>query len=109
MRRLMFHILVGILGIWLATGLPKVSFEGEIASLALAGFVLGVINFFFKPILDILTFPLKILTFGLFTLLMNMGIIWIIDILILGNIFTLLNLFLTTIIIWILNIIIIKK
>ncbi len=109
MKSFLAHIIAGILGIWLATGIPGVSFTGEMSELALAGFALGVINFAIKPILDILTLPLKIVTFGIFALFLNMAIIWSVDVLILGRIFTLFPLFLTTVIIWILNIILIKR
>ncbi len=109
MKKLLAHIVAGILGIWLATGIPGVSFTGELSALALAGFALGVINFAVKPVLDILTLPLKIVTFGIFSLFLNMAIIWSVDVLILGRIFTLFPLFLTTVIVWILNIVLIKK
>ena len=109
MKRFILYIIVGILGIWLATGIPGVNFEGSISSLVLAGFTLGVINFAIKPVLNILTLPLKIITLGIFSLFLNIAIIWVIDVLILGRIFTLFPLFLTTIIIWILNIILVKK
>jgi len=109
MSNLLYHILVGILGIWLATGLPDIHFTGPLQSLALAGFALGVINFAVKPILDILTFPLKVLTFGLFSLFLNIGILWAIDVLFLGKIFTFWALFLATLIISVLNILLIKK
>ncbi len=109
MKNFLAHIIAGILGIWLATGIPGVSFTGELSALALAGFALGVINFAVRPILDILTLPLRIVTFGIFSLFLNMAIIWSIDVLILGRIFTLFSLFLTTLIIWILNIILLKK
>lgn len=109
MKSFLAHVVAGILGIWLATGIPGVSFTGEISSLALAGFTLGVINFAVKPILNILTLPLRIVTFGIFSLFLNMVIIWGIDVLILGRIFTLFPLFLTTVIIWIVNIVLVKK
>ncbi len=109
MKKFLAHIVAGILGIWLATGIPGVSFAGELSALALAGFALGVINFAVKPVLDILTLPLKIVTFGIFSLFLNMAIIWSVDVLILGRIFTLFPLFLTTVIVWILNIVLIKK
>ena len=109
MTRLVYHILAGIIGFFLATGLPEVYFTGPVQSLFLAGFVLGLINYAVKPILDILTFPLKILTFGLFSIFLNMAIVWSVDFLILGKIFTLWTLFLSTIILSILNLILIKK
>jgi putative membrane protein len=109
MTRLVYHSLAGILGIWLATGIPGVNFTGPIQSLFLAGFVLGIINFAVKPILDILTFPLKILTLGLFSLFLNMAIVWTVDVLVLEKIFTLWTLFLATLIVSVLNIILVKK
>ncbi len=39
------------------------------------GFVLGLINYFVKPILATLTLPLTILTFGLFLLVLNGGLV----------------------------------
>jgi len=109
MGSLIAHIIVGVIGIWLATGIPGVVFLGDLSQIALAGLALGVINFAIKPILDILTFPLKVVTFGLFSLLLNMAIIWSVDVLVLGKIFSLSSLFITTVIIWILNLILIKK
>jgi putative membrane protein len=109
MTKLVYHILAGTLGIWLATGIPGVTFTGPLQSLALAGLVLGVINYAVKPILDFLTFPLKILTFGIFSIFLNMAIVWLVDVLILDKIFTLWPLFLATLIISVLNIILVKK
>jgi putative membrane protein len=105
MKRLFLQILAGILGLWLADKiLTQVEFAGSWQILILAGVVLGLINFFIKPILKIITLPLRILTFGLFGLLINMGIIWMVclffpELKISGA----LAVFLTSIIIWALN------
>lgn len=109
MKILLLYIVAGIISIWLATGIPGVNFTGSLATLVLAGFALGIINFAIKPILKIITLPLRILTLGLFTLFLNIAIIWVIDVLFLGEIFTFFSLFIATIIIWILNMVIIKK
>jgi len=110
MKRFSAYIIASVLGIWLATGIPGVEFEGTLASLALAGFALGIINFAVKPILDILTFPLKILTLGVFSLFLNMAIVWIVDVLILEKIFnSFTQLFIATVILWVLNIILAKR
>ena len=80
-QKLFWHIVGGILGIFLAVKfvlgvslkvLPDSSFFGIILTqfwqiLFLVGGILGLINFFIKPILDKITLPLKILTFGLFS------------------------------------------
>ncbi|MFH1462107.1 MAG: phage holin family protein [bacterium] len=101
-NRLILQIIAGIASLWLAVRLiPEVEFLGEIKYLLLAGAVLGLINFFLKPILKLITLPLRMLTFGLFTLVINMAMIWIVDIffqeLIIPGI---IPLFWTTIIIW---------
>ena len=106
-QNLFFQILVGIVGLWLAQRfVPGVVFTGTWQTLALAGTILGLINFFIKPILKIITLPLRILTFGLFSLVLNMGIIWVVaDILFPAQIeiLGLLPLFWTTMIIWLIS------
>jgi putative membrane protein len=44
-----------------------------------AGFVLGMINFFVKPILKLISFPFILLTLGLFTILINIAMLYLLD------------------------------
>lgn len=96
MKKFFFKVLAGILTIYLADKLISVvdlkilpgrsNFLGFSLNeywqiLILTGAMLGLINFFVKPILDKITLPLKLLTFGLFGLILNMLIIWVLDIL----------------------------
>lgn len=106
-KRLISQILAGILGLYLATRfVPEVEFAGSWQILILAGIVLGLINFFIKPVLKIIALPLRIFTFGLFSLVINMGMVWIVAYLFPQlEISTILSLFLTSIIIWGLNLI----
>jgi len=85
--RLVWHIVLGILGLYLATLLvPGVEITGGIFNeqglkvLILAGILLGILNFFLKPILYLLTFPLRILTIGLFGLVIEMLLVFLIDV-----------------------------
>ena len=78
-------ILAGCVGFILAALLvPGFTVEGEFSQsikiLLLAGVVLGLINFFIKPIINLITLPLRWLTFGLFGLLVNLMIVWTVDI-----------------------------
>jgi len=119
MERLFWQIVVGILGIYLGTHfVPGVSLEippegiiflgikltAQWQVLVLIGIVLGLVNSFIKPILKIITLPLRILTFGLFGLIINMLMIWLVDIffpeLIIAG---LIPLFWLTFIVWILS------
>lgn len=81
MGKLILQIIAGIAGLWLATQfVAGVTFTGKIQSLLLAGAFLGLVNFFIKPILKVVTLPLRILTLGLFTIIINMAMIWVVDI-----------------------------
>ena len=116
MNSLILQIIAGILGIFLATKfVPGVSLEvipGQSSLfgiefttswqiLLLIGSALGLINFFIKPVLKMITLPLRILTFGLFSLVINMVMVWTVDIffpeLVIQGI---IPLFWTTVIIW---------
>jgi len=116
MNSLILQIIAGILGFFLATKfVPGVSlqilpgqsslfgieFTASWQILLLIGFALGLINFFIKPILKMITLPLRILTFGLFSLVINVGIIWTVDILFPELVISgIIPLFWTTVIIW---------
>ncbi|PIR72739.1 MAG: hypothetical protein COV26_02395 [Candidatus Nealsonbacteria bacterium CG10_big_fil_rev_8_21_14_0_10_36_23] len=110
MGLLISQILLAVLGLWLATiFVPKVEFTGSIQTFLIAGAILGALNFFLKPILKKITLPLRILTLGLFGFLINMGIIWIVDIIFPELVIPgIVPLFWTTLIIWALGYIISK-
>ena len=99
------QIFAGILGLFLAKEfIPGVDFIGNWQILVLAGFILGLINFFIKPILKMITSPLRMLTFGLFGLVINMAIIWVIDILFVEIIIQgIISLFYATLLIWLVS------
>jgi len=104
--KLLFHIISGALGLFLAAKfIPGVEFYGTFAMLLIIGTTLGIINFFIKPVLKAISLPIRILTFGLFSLVINMGLVWLIEILFPKEleITGLLPLFWTTLIIWALN------
>jgi len=119
MERLFWQIIVGILGIYLGINfVPGVSVEippegiiflgmkltAQWQVIVLIGIVLGLVNFFIKPIFKIVTLPLRILTFGLFGFVINMLMIWLVDIffpeLVISGI---VPLFWLTIIVWVLS------
>ena len=106
MAKLLFHIISGILGIFLASRfVPGVEFRGDYKMLLIIGGALGIINFFIKPILKTISLPIRILTLGLFSLVINMALVWLIEIFFPKEleIVGLWPLFLTTLIISILN------
>ena len=104
--KLLFHVISGSLGLFIAAKVVSgVEFYGTYYALIIMGTVLGVINYLIKPILQAASFPIKIFTLGLSSLIINMASIWIIEILFPSEleIYGLVPLFWTTLIIWILN------
>ncbi|MBA7667670.1 hypothetical protein ES703_75767 [subsurface metagenome] len=50
----------------------------------LAGLLLGLLNLLVKPIVKILSLPINILTLGIFNIIINAGMLWIVDSIIKG-------------------------
>lgn len=119
MGRLILNIFAGILALWIAVKfVGGVEFRGLLfilptsfaeleeflSTLVFVGAFLGFLNFFLKPILNLITLPLRLITFGLFGFIINIFLVWIVDVIfpeliILG----LLPLIYTTLILWILT------
>ena len=71
------------------------------------GIVLGLLNYFLKPILKTLSLPLEVISLGLFTIVINMALIWLLDLMFDElTVPIYLPLLYTTLIIWGLNMII---
>lgn len=110
LRNLFLQIITGILGLWLAAEFVSgVEITNSWSTLLWAGLILGLINFFIKPILNLIALPLRIITLGLFSLVINMGIIWMVDIIFPELIISgIVPLFYATLIVWALSILIPK-
>lgn len=65
------NALAAWLTIWLVPGL---SFDGDWWWFAVFGLVVGLVNAYIKPIAKSLTLPLRVLTLGLFTLVVNVAL-----------------------------------
>ena len=75
MLRFIVQFLVTCFGLWLSSRLvPGVDFLSN-GSLLAAALLLGLANAVVRPVLTVLTFPLTILSFGLFLLVVNAAVI----------------------------------
>lgn len=103
--KLVFNVISGVLGLFLAVNyIPGVKNYGSNNYLILTGVILGLVNFFIKPPIKIITLPLSIITFGLFGLVINMALIWLaVDVLSPIEISGIIALFWTALIVWVLN------
>lgn len=72
MIRLLAHVVVNGLGIWLIAWLvPGIHYEGGLWYLLLTGLVIGLLNVLVKPVVTLFALPLILLTLGLFYLAIN--------------------------------------
>ena len=64
--------------LWVATQIvPGVSYTGGLLPFLVVAFIFGVINATLRPLLKILTFPLIIVTLGVFALVVNGLMLWL--------------------------------
>lgn len=93
MKKLLSQIIAAALGLWLATSFaqgvvvrayPASNFFGfpltaQWEIFLVLGIVLGLLNYFLKPLLKMIALPLEIITLGLFTIVINMAMLWLLD------------------------------
>ncbi|WP_034384481.1 phage holin family protein [Deinococcus sp. YIM 77859] len=77
----LIRLLVNALALYLVTRLyAGVTFApgADAVSILLAALVLGVVNALIRPVLLLLSLPLNLLTLGLFTLVVNGVVLWLV-------------------------------
>jgi putative membrane protein len=75
MAGFLFRAALSMVGLWIATRWVSGIRIDDAPTLVLAGVVPGVVNAFVRPIAVILTFPLTILSLGVFLLVVNAGML----------------------------------
>ncbi len=96
--KLILNILVGAISVYVASYLLPGVEVSSIETVVIVAIVLGALNAFVRPVLTILTFPITLVTFGLFALVINTAMVLLVDYLVVGfNTGTLLNAFLFSI------------
>jgi putative membrane protein len=71
MKRFLVHWATVALSLWVATEVVSGIVVHSLTALLIAALVLGLINASVRPVLVILTFPITILTLGLFYFVVN--------------------------------------
>jgi putative membrane protein len=76
MRGLVIRWLVSAGALYLTSLIvPGIEIAG-IGPLLFAALTIGILNAFVRPVILLLTLPLNVLTLGLFTLVVNAGMLW---------------------------------
>ncbi|TDI85982.1 MAG: phage holin family protein [Chloroflexi bacterium] len=70
--KFILRIFINAVAIWVASlVLTGLDFQGNLGSLILVALIFGLVNALIRPIVKLLTFPITLLTLGLFTLVVN--------------------------------------
>lgn len=75
MIRFIIQALVTMAGLWLSAQVVRGVEFTSTGSLIAAAIILGLVNAFVRPILVVLTFPITVVTLGLFLLVVNAAMI----------------------------------
>ena len=84
MVRFILRILIAAAGLWLSDRLISGVVAEGWQTLLMAGFLLGIVNAIVRPVVTVLTFPLTVLTLGLFLLVVNAAMIGLVSLVVPG-------------------------
>jgi putative membrane protein len=84
MRGLLIRFLVSALALGATSYIVPGFHRGSVSDLLVAALILGVLNAIIRPILILLTLPINLLTLGLFTFVINAGMLKLTDYLVKG-------------------------
>lgn len=74
--RLLVSLLINAAALWVAARVVSgITLPDTLTRLLLVAFVFGVVNVTIKPLFTLLAFPVQILTLGLFTFVINAGML----------------------------------
>ena len=79
--RFLVRWLVCSLGLWVAAGLlnAHISYNDSYATIIWAGFALAIVNAILRPIIVVLSLPAILATLGLFTVVINGFMVYLVD------------------------------
>ncbi len=78
LKKIIIGVVLNGLALYVVTKfVPDVSYTGGIKFFAFGGLVIGTLNTFVKPLMKLLSFPLMLMTVGLFTFVINAVIFWL--------------------------------
>ena len=77
-RNFLIKLASSAVAIWVAdVMLDGFSVSGGIREYIVAGAVLGLLHTFIRPVLRLLSLPIIMMTLGLFTIVINAGLLWL--------------------------------
>lgn len=78
MRNLVIRLLINAGALWAAARwVTGINLSGSAGDILIVALIFGLVNAFIKPVVRFLSFPLIFLTLGLFTFVINAGMLWL--------------------------------
>ncbi len=81
LSRLLLRWLVCSLGLWIAAGLlgSGITYERRFGVIVVAGLVLAIVNLILRPLVVLLSLPAILVSLGLFMLVINGLMVWLVS------------------------------
>jgi putative membrane protein len=81
LTRLLLRWLVCSLGLWIAAGLlgSGITYERRFGVIVVAGLVLAIVNLIIRPLVVLMSLPAILLSLGLFMLVINGLMVWLVS------------------------------
>jgi len=77
-KKILLGIVLNALALYVVTlFLTDIKYTGGVKFFLIAGLTIGVLNTFVKPLMKILSFPMLLMTIGLFSIVINVIIFWL--------------------------------
>ena len=74
--RLILRFLINAASLWVAGAVVSgIHLDGSVGEISIVALVFGLVNTFIKPVLRLLSLPIRIITFGLFAIVINTGML----------------------------------
>ena len=78
MRNLVIRLLINAAALWAAARwVTGIELSGSVTKVLFVALIFGLVNAVIRPIVRFFSFPLIILTLGLFTFVINAGMLWL--------------------------------
>ncbi|NOZ29898.1 MAG: phage holin family protein [Chloroflexi bacterium] len=78
MNRLIIRLVINAAALWAATRLvPGIHADTSVETLVIVALIFGIVNALIRPVLKVLTCPLRMATLGVFTLVINALMLWL--------------------------------
>jgi putative membrane protein len=75
--RLIIRLAINVFALLIVEYLVPGFVLADISAAIVAAVVIGVVNTFIKPILQLIALPISVLTFGITAFLINVGLLWL--------------------------------